>query len=75
MNRNYLHPIKMCRARGHDSSYNELASLVISSEQLWLLEPEVDIVRLISFLRELCTRLSMVQSHAGSTFKPYSVYG
>jgi hypothetical protein len=45
---------------------NYLFSLLVPNNLL--LEPEVGIVQLISYLRELFTRLSMIQSHAESTF-------
>jgi hypothetical protein len=59
---------KICHARVLDSSYHELSfhsSLVPNNT---LLEPRGDIVQLISFLRELFARLTMIQSHAESMF-------
>jgi hypothetical protein len=59
---------KICHARVLDSSYHELSfrsSFVLNNI---LLEPEGDIVQLICFLRELFTRLTMIQCHAESTF-------
>jgi hypothetical protein len=45
--------------RVHDLPYRELTLM---------LKPETNIARLISFLRELLTRLTMIKSHAGSMF-------
>jgi hypothetical protein len=58
---------KICHMRVLDSSYHELSFSLFVPNNL-LLEPEVAIIQLISFLRELFTHLTMIQSHAESMF-------
>jgi hypothetical protein len=59
---------KMCHARVLNSSYHELSFHFSFVPNNILLEPGGDIVQLISFLRELFTSLTMIQSHAKSMF-------
>jgi hypothetical protein len=59
---------KICHVRVLDSSYHELSFCSLLVPNNILLEPGGGIVRLISFLRELITRLTMIQSHAESMF-------
>jgi hypothetical protein len=60
---------KICHARVLDSSYHELYFHFSFVPNNILLEPGGDIVQLISFLRELFTHLTMIQSQAKSTFQ------
>jgi hypothetical protein len=60
---------KICHARVLNSSYHELSFRSSFVPNNILLEPGGGIVRLISFLRELLTRITMIQSHAESTFQ------
>jgi hypothetical protein len=60
---------KICHARVLDSSYNELSFRYSFVPNNILLEPGGGIIRLISFLRELFSHLTMILSHAESTFQ------
>jgi hypothetical protein len=59
---------KICHARVLDSSYHELSFHYSFVPNNILLEPGGGIVRLIAFLRELFTHLTMIQCHAKSMF-------
>jgi hypothetical protein len=60
---------KICHARVLDSSYHELSFHCSFVPTKIVLEPGVGIIRLISFLCELFTRLTMIQCHAKSMFQ------
>jgi hypothetical protein len=60
---------KICHARVLDSSYHELSFRSLFVPNNILLEPRGGIVRLISFLCELFTHRTMIQSRAESTFQ------
>jgi hypothetical protein len=60
---------KICHARVLDSSYHELSFHSSFVPTNIVLEPGGGIVRLISFLRELFTCFTMIQSHAKWTFQ------
>jgi hypothetical protein len=60
---------KICHARVLDVSYHELSFHSSFVPNNILLEPRGDIVRLIFFLHELFTCLTMIQSHVESTFQ------
>jgi hypothetical protein len=60
---------KICHARVLDSFYHELSFHSLFVPTNIILELGGGIIRLISFLRELFTHLTMIQSHAKSTFQ------
>jgi hypothetical protein len=60
---------KICHVRVLDSSYHELSFRSSLVPNNIFLEPRGDIVQLNSFLRELFTRLTTIQSHADSPFQ------
>jgi hypothetical protein len=68
MNGNHISFDKISHARVLELSYHELSFSFIFSNNL-LLEPKIGMVQLISFLHELYTYLTMIQSHVGSMFQ------